>query len=94
MPLGYVDVYGVRIKDIPENWQGLEVVVLVKALNADGKVATIFRYSENLMGWEAIGLLRMAEAAAISDMLDDMYSSEVDDDDDEPEDPKEPNEGD
>lgn len=86
MPLGYVDVYGVRVKDLPENWQGLEVVVLVKALNEDGKVCTIFRYSENLMGWEAIGLLRVAEAAATSDMLDDMYSSEEIEEDEEPED--------
>lgn len=87
MPLGYVEVYGVRIKDIPENWQGLEVVCLIKALNEDGKVSTIFRYSENLMGWEAVGLLRVAEAAAVSDMLDDMYSSEEIEDDEDPEDP-------
>lgn len=86
-----VEVFGVMIEGLPDNWQGLEVVVLVKALNEVGKVSTLFRYSKSLMGWEAIGLLRVAEAAAVSDMLDDMFEAEIDD---EPEDPEEPDEGD
>lgn len=50
------EVYGIPVRDLPAGWVALDVVVLVKGLNADGQV----RYAEvataSLSPVECIGM--------------------------------------
>lgn len=40
------EIYGLRVRDLPEGWIALDAIVLVKGLNADGQV----RYAEVATG--------------------------------------------
>lgn len=73
-------VFGVDVDELPEKWQALEVVVLVKSLDSTGGVSLCLRYSDNLSTWEAIGMLRLAEAVAKKDLIAEMVDEEDDDD--------------
>lgn len=72
MPREKVKVFGVDVEDIPSKWQAIEVVVLVKTLDADGDVSLCLRYSKPLTTWETIGMLRVAEQSAMKDLLEEM----------------------
>lgn len=62
-----VEVFGVEIAGLPDDAQALEVLVLVKGLDADG--VTLFRrQSLELLSWEALGMLE-ATAALVRDEL-------------------------
>lgn len=84
MPREKIEVFGATIEDLPKKWQGLDVIVIAKALNEEGKVSFVIRYSEGLTTWEAIGLLRVSESVALRDVLDDLDDEEDDDDKEDP----------
>ncbi len=70
-------VYGLDIQDAPTGWTALEVVVLVKALNAEGRVSMYTRTTDGLAAFEALGLLTAAQRS----VSDDLARNLLDDDD-------------
>jgi len=55
-----VNVLGVEVPELPAGYVPLEIVVLVRALNEEGRPALAVRYSEGITSWEAVGMLRAA----------------------------------
>ena len=44
--------------------------MLVRALNEEGRPALAVRYSEGITSWEAVGMLRAAEATELRSLVD------------------------
>lgn len=59
---------GVPVPPLPEGWTALEVCVVVKALDEEGRVRLASRYSAGLNSWEALGML-ITEGASLKDQL-------------------------
>lgn len=49
------EMYGLELSDLPEDFQPLEAVVLVKCLTPDG-VRLVARYTEGLYLWDVAGM--------------------------------------
>ncbi len=64
-----IEVYGVEVDELPENWTPLEVVVLVKCLNEDGDDAVANRISAGLSAWEALAMLGVEAARTQATIL-------------------------
>jgi hypothetical protein len=64
------NVYGLEMADLPEGWTPLSAVVIVKALNEDGRPVWASRISEDLTSVEALGMLQMVEAWTLDDLRD------------------------
>lgn len=58
------EAYGLETISLPEGYTPLEVVVAVKCLTADGRVALVNRFSRNVTTWEAVGM-----AVSLADSL-------------------------
>ena len=65
-----MNVLGVEVPELPAGYVPLEVVVLVRALNEEGRPALAVRYSEGITSWEAVGMLRAAEATELRSLVD------------------------
>ena len=56
-----VQVFGVGLPDLPEGWQPVEVLAIVKCLLPEGEHAGSYalatRYSEGLAPWDVAGML-------------------------------------
>jgi len=65
-----VNVLGVEVPELPAGYVPLEIVVLVRALNEEGRPALAVRYSEGITSWEAVGMLRAAEATELRSLVD------------------------
>ncbi len=63
-----MDVFGVEVCELPDGWTCLEVVVVAKALDDEGRVALAIRTSDTLNQWETVGMLRGAESTALGDL--------------------------
>ena len=53
-------VFGVEVTDLVDGYVPLEVVVLVKALDDEGHVTLVVKYSPDLSSVEALGMLTIA----------------------------------
>lgn len=65
-----MNVLGVEVPELPAGYVPLEIVVLVRALNEEGRPALAVRYSEGITSWEAVGMLRAAEATELRSLVD------------------------
>lgn len=65
-----MNVLGVEVPELPAGYVPLEVVVLVRALAEDGRPALAVRYSEGITSWEAVRMLRAAEATELRALVD------------------------
>lgn len=74
-----VGAFGVEVEALPEGWQPLEVVCVVKCLDAEGVVRLCSRYSSGLSGWEALGMMDL-EHGAQRKLLIDCFDTGADDD--------------
>jgi hypothetical protein len=54
------------VVSLPDGWQYLDHVAVVKALRDDGSPTIFFSQSQDLSGWEALGMAR-----ALCGWLDD-----------------------
>ncbi len=64
------DVYGIEVPELPDGTQAFDVVVIVKALDPEGELTSIYHASGGLSQWEKIGLLRMYAAYAEAHAVD------------------------
>lgn len=72
------DVFGVTMAELPAGWTCLEAVVVVKALDDEGRVALAIRTTDTLNQWETVGMLRGAEATALGDLCAGFVDAEDD----------------
>jgi len=65
-------VFGVEVDGLPEGWQPVEVLVIVKCLLPEGEgmgsYALAQRYSDGLQPWDVAGLLRAATLTTDMDL--------------------------
>lgn len=61
---------------IEDNWTPLEAIAVVKCIDEDGTVRLSFRVTKTLSQWEAIGMLRTAEAVYLNDILQNITGDE------------------
>lgn len=77
-------VWGIEMDGgIPEGWTPMEVIVIMKCMDNEGKVRIGYRTSKGWTTWESLGALRAFERS----MNDDLQSCMIDgseDDEDEP----------
>lgn len=71
--------FGIDVESLPEGWQPLEVVCIVKCFDGDGDVRLASRYSPGLNGWEALGMMDLEHAAQRS-LLVERFDITGDDD--------------
>lgn len=60
-----LDVGGLSPGQIP-----LECVALVKVLNTDGQTGVLMRRTEEISGWETLGIVTMAKDLVSKELLD------------------------
>jgi hypothetical protein len=56
------DVYGVQMEDLPDGWQALDAMVIVKCIDASGDPnlsmqRLAMRSSDGVSSWEGVGML-------------------------------------
>jgi hypothetical protein len=74
-----MDFLGIEFTDLPDGATALEVVVLVKVIDADGHVGLVERSSKGLTLWEALGMATTF-ADTMRDQLRDAWGPAQDDD--------------
>jgi hypothetical protein len=72
--------YGVEVAELPEGTQPIEVIVVVKALSADGEVSSFMHTSAGISQWEKIGLLQMYADLVRAQAVDNSESVSYEDD--------------
>lgn len=60
---------GIELLELPSGYTPLEAVVLIKALDEDGDVQWLTRYSKDIHMMEALGALHAALTLATRDMV-------------------------
>ena len=72
-------IHGLDVDDIPEGWQAIRCLVIVECVDFSDPDVTlseskrvVIRTTDDLDSWTAIGLLRVAEADFLRDVLDDL----------------------
>lgn len=70
-------VFGLDLEEqLPDGWQPLEVIAIVKCLDGDGVVRLCSRYSTSLNGWEALGMLDLECSAQRALLVADFDTGE------------------
>jgi hypothetical protein len=65
------EVFGLQIGDLPEDWQPVEVLVVVKCLRPEGDAfpyGLAARASQSLSNWEGEGMANWAARAMVRDI--------------------------
>jgi hypothetical protein len=65
------DLFGLPVEDLPEGWQPVEVVAIVKCLRPDGTTfpyGLCSRVTDGLSPWEAAGMAEWAHRSAIQQL--------------------------
>jgi hypothetical protein len=73
-------VFGVEMPDLPEGAVPLDVVCLVKALDAEGRMMLCERSSDGLTRWEALGMATTFADSMRARLIDSLRDGDDGDD--------------
>ena len=71
-----MNILGMELTDLPDEYTALEAVMLIKALDEDGIVRLLVRYTPSLNVWEAVGMLTAAAHTELDAMSNGFENDE------------------
>ena len=69
-----LDLSGMEFPEWPEGYTPLEGIVVVKAMDPDGVMTLITRYSVGVTTWEALGMVEACSGSLRQDLIENFHA--------------------